>query len=763
MKKIPELLAPGGDIDSIKAAIAAGADAVYCGLNRFNARNRAENLSIENLIGIVHLAHKNNCKVFLALNIILLEAEIPAIISLLNRIVNVGLDAVIVQDFGLLCLLNEHFKSLKIHASTQLTTHNEGQILFLRQLRVNRVNLCRELNLNEITHLSSFAHSHDISTEVFVHGSHCLCFSGMCYMSSVQNGTSGNRGRCGQPCRDQYITTTQGKQYPLNLKDISTFFDLPQLVESKVDSLKIEGRIKKFHYVYVVVEAWRKQLGKVSGQNTVGQEDSLLHTIFNRGFSNGFLHGNIHKSMFTDNPRDNSARYLAEKNGDCTDTGMERAKRQIYQDRSDIIHHVKKKISHLKTCRTPVEIHISGNPGSPLKVSVKTDAISFNVYSHHVLVKRSSGNRSCGYGISKQDRNDGCLGFDTLQKVFGVINSSGYQLLHLSLQDLDKDLFLPFKAIKSLQRSVLSTLNGIDEFTLPMTTPQTIKQTGGRIDTSLSVLISSQKDIHLGDETNADIYFQLPDFLQNNISEYRDLLLNNPHISPVFPAILIGEHFTAAVDLLQQIRPQRVMTNNTGIAYYAWKMNIPWIAGPYLNLANSHGLLCLKKSFNCMGAFISNELSKTQIKTIRKPKQFSLFYSIYHPLLLMTSRQCLFHHVSGCSKERMDQHCIKGCTKSATLNNMQDETFYIKKNPYEHNCIYNNINFLNADIPIDIPEKFTSFFIDLRDITTDTAVIVDKAKLTRIFSELLRDTTGEKQNIDHLISPTTNLQYKKGI
>ncbi|MCK5028995.1 MAG: U32 family peptidase, partial [Bacteroidales bacterium] len=131
MKRKIELLAPGGDIDSIKTAILTGADAVYCGLNKFNARNRAANISFEDLQGIIRLAHKNSCKVFLTLNIIVLDSEIPALIKLLNRLVNTHIDGVIVQDLGLLYLLSKYFKGLKIHASTQLTTHNKGQIQFL--------------------------------------------------------------------------------------------------------------------------------------------------------------------------------------------------------------------------------------------------------------------------------------------------------------------------------------------------------------------------------------------------------------------------------------------------------------------------------------------------------------------------------------------------------------------------------------------------------------------------------------------------------
>ena len=223
MKRKIELLAPGGDIDSIKAAILAGANAVYCGLNKFNARNRASNISFEDLQGIVRLAHKNSCEVFLTLNIIILDSEISALIKLLNRLVNTQIDGVIVQDIGMLYLLSQYFKGLIIHASTQLTTHNKGQIEFLSKLNAQRVNLSRELNINEIKTLTAVAHMNSVLTEVFVHGSYCISFSGICYMSSVHGGNSGNRGRCSQPCRDKYISTAEGNDYPLNLKDNSAY------------------------------------------------------------------------------------------------------------------------------------------------------------------------------------------------------------------------------------------------------------------------------------------------------------------------------------------------------------------------------------------------------------------------------------------------------------------------------------------------------------------------------------------------------------
>ena len=260
VKRKIELLAPGGDIDSIKAAILAGADAVYCGLDKFNARNRAVNITFDDLQGILRLAHKNNCEVFLTLNIILVDREIPAVVALLNRLVNTSIDGIIVQDLGLFYILSNYFHGLKVHASTQLTTHNEGQICFLKMLNAKRVNLSRELNIEEIKALTTIAQRHDMQTEVFVHGSYCISFSGICYLSSVQSGNSGNRGRCSQPCRDKYATTTAGKDYPLNLKDNSAWYDLKALSDAGVDSLKIEGRIKKSDYAYTVVNNWKRHL-----------------------------------------------------------------------------------------------------------------------------------------------------------------------------------------------------------------------------------------------------------------------------------------------------------------------------------------------------------------------------------------------------------------------------------------------------------------------------------------------------------------------
>lgn len=742
-----ELLAPGGDIDSIKAAIAAGADAVYCGLDRFNARNRATNISFDDLNGILRLAHQHNCQVFLTLNIIIVDSEIPALFNLLNKLVNTSIDGVIIQDLGLFYIISNYFKRLKIHASTQLTTHNEGQVKFLSKLHATRINLSRELNLNEIKALTAVAHKQNMQTEVFVHGSNCISFSGICYMSSMHGGNSGNRGRCSQPCRDKYKTTLAGKDFPLNLKDNSAFSDLKELSDAGVDSIKIEGRIKKFHYVYTVVDAWRRQLLNFYNQNKVSNDTSELRKVFNRDFSNAFLSGNISSDMFIDNPRDNSAIHLSELDGCSSDEKLEKAKGDVYDERTEIITSVEEKIKELNIAKAPLILSISGKSGNRLKVSVITPDSTFEVFSDINLSD-----------VGKEAINNGML-----LKRLKALNDTEYFIRKLDLENLQSNVYLPFKQLTSLKRKLLFFLNGSREFVDPIDVPAVQKHSGVKDKPTLAILISSKNDLHLCDDTSATIYFQLPGSFKNEFVEFLEIFEQNKKLIPWFPAVLIGEDNTVAVELLRKLKPAIIVTDNTGIAFEAYKSGIRWIAGPSLNIVNSYSLICLKENLNCSGAFISNEISKSQIKGIRCPEDFNLFYSIYHPIILMTSRQCLFHQVTGCAKDRIDSSCIPHCEKSASITNLKDETFIVEKSKRNYHRIYNNINYLNTDAITDFPDLFSGFLIDLRDIKTDTIINEDKPGVIRIFNDLLNGHPDPETDLRSNIYPTTNSQYKKGI
>jgi len=752
MKRKIELLAPGGDIDAIKAAIAAGADAIYCGLDRFNARNRAENITFSDLPGIIRLAHTNNCAVFLTLNVVIVESEIPALITLLNRLVNTQIDGLIVQDLGLLYILTRYYPTLHIHASTQLTTHNEGQIHFLSKMNVCRVNLSRELSIQEIHSLTETAHQNSLLTEVFVHGSYCLSFSGICYLSSFNSGNSGNRGRCSQPCRDQYLTTVAGKDYPLNLKDNSAFTDVQALADAGVDSVKIEGRIKKFHYVYTVVKAWRKQLQSLYGQEELCHDDEDLHRVFNRGFSNAFLKGAIDRDMFVDHPRDYSAVYLAETKDGATDENMEEAKRELYDLKTEIITDVRGRIEHLSSEKIPLQISVSGQAGTVLHVVVQTPERSFTVVSDSGLVELK-GTKDGGQSLD----------YDILAKRLAQLNETEFTIESLETDGLCRGLFLPFKELSAIRKNIFRELHDSQEYVSPIDVPRIKRQGDQTPEPALSLLLSAEEDLYLCEGSSADTYFQIPDNLENCDSALTRIFMANRGLLPWFPSVLIGDSFHAAVEFLRKVKPQRVVTNNSGIAYECWQRGVPWIAGPYLNVANSFSLLCLKENFNCSGSFISNELKRVQIKAIKKPDDFKLYYSIYHPIALMTSRQCLFHQVIGCTKDRIDENCLHCCEKSAEITNLRKQTFLIEKTKGNYHTLYASTHYLNTDILREIPNFFSSFLVDLRRIQTETRVALDRAELVKLFESYLAGHPGSAEALEKSIQPSTKHQYVKGI
>ena len=741
MKKI-ELLAPGGDLESIKAAIVAGADAIYCGLDKLNARHRAANITFDDLGGVLALAHSHDCRVFLTLNVMMVESDIPVLVGILNKLVNTSLDGVIVQDLGLFYLLSTYFKGLRVHASTQLTTHNEGQVAFLSKLSAVRVNLSRELSLNEIRPLAQALHKEKMSTEVFVHGSYCICFSGICYMSSARGGNSGNRGRCSQPCRDRYLSTPVGKDFPLNLKDNSAYFDLERLADAGVDAIKIEGRMKTVPYVYTVTNTYRKRLESLCDGNESADESDDLHKVFNRGFSNAFLLGEIGRDMFADHPRNRAVTHLRGDSRDST---------EAYDAIAEIKTEANRAIEHVRVAKAPLTIRISGKPGTHLTVTVQTPETSFAVSSE-----------SC---LAPQDRASTVprLTAERFQERLKALNDTEYCIEHLDLEELELGLFLPPRELASIRKRILFVLNGSREPIDPIDVPVFEARNNGQESATLSVLIAAKSDLYLLDETDADIHFQLPSDLKSSWLELAALFTTDKRLIPWFPSVLIGHDYEAAVGLLRKVQPRRLVTNNTGIAYEAWQAGIPWIAGPYLNVANSLSLVSLKENFECYGAFVSNELGKFQIRRIRPPEDLKLYYSIYHPILLLTSRQCLFQQVTGCESDAVDDACISRCEKSATITNSKGASFSIKKTRGDYSSIYHQTNLLNTEIVTDIPALFSSFFIDLRDIETETRTDLDKAGLVRLFENHLHGHAESSRELERSISPTTNLQYRSSI
>ncbi|MBP8869575.1 MAG: U32 family peptidase, partial [Enterocloster sp.] len=299
-KKRAELLAPAGSFASLKAAVAAGADAVYMGGARFGARAYAQNADQDEMIAAIEYAHLHGCRLYMTVNTLFKENELGELYEYLLPYYKAGLDGVIVQDLGALSFIREHFPGIELHASTQMTITSVYGAKELKRLGCCRVVPAREVSLEEIRRIYDET---GMDIETFVHGALCYCYSGQCLMSSLIGGRSGNRGRCAQPCRLPYrvygqengtAVNKEDQKCVLSMKDLCTLDILPQILEAGVFSLKIEGRMKSPRYTAGVVRIYRKYLDRYleygSERYYVEPEDKKeLLDLFDRGgFTSGY-------------------------------------------------------------------------------------------------------------------------------------------------------------------------------------------------------------------------------------------------------------------------------------------------------------------------------------------------------------------------------------------------------------------------------------------------------------------------------------------
>ncbi len=298
-----EVLSPAGSYDNLVAAIRAGADAIYVGGKKFSARANASNFTQEELLDAIDYVHLHGKRIYLTINTLLKEQEMGLeLYEYVKPLYEKGLDAVIVQDLGVLQFIRTYFPGIQIHASTQMTITGTKGVKFLEELGVDRVVTARELSLNELKDISI---NTNVEIESFVHGALCYSYSGQCLYSSMIGNRSGNRGQCAQPCRLPYKLSAEQGKYLMSLKDICALDIIPDIVESGVTSLKIEGRMKKKEYVYLVTAMYRKYVDlylEYGRKNyKVDQADlDMLKDIFNRGdFHQGYYNLTNGQSMIT--------------------------------------------------------------------------------------------------------------------------------------------------------------------------------------------------------------------------------------------------------------------------------------------------------------------------------------------------------------------------------------------------------------------------------------------------------------------------------
>lgn len=320
LRGIPELLAPAGSLDAVRAAVANGADAVYLGASRFNARDDGAQLSLEELGQACALAHGRGVRVYLTFNVLLKTHELADAMAYLGECVARGIDAAIVQDLGAVRLIQRLFPALEVHGSTQMTVHDAAGAAVMRRLGVERVVLARENTLEDIRRIREAVP--ELGLETFIHGALCISYSGQCYMSGMISERSANRGSCAQSCRKDYTLTDEGTGVPLDrgylisARDLAAHDHLADLARLGIGCLKVEGRKKRPEYVATVTRAYRGWLDRVAagdvGAPPVAEETRPLVQIFSRGNTGGMFGGRAGREYVTRTHPDNRGVPLGE-------------------------------------------------------------------------------------------------------------------------------------------------------------------------------------------------------------------------------------------------------------------------------------------------------------------------------------------------------------------------------------------------------------------------------------------------------------------
>ncbi|MBQ2228308.1 MAG: U32 family peptidase, partial [Firmicutes bacterium] len=405
-RRRPEILAPVGGSEQLKAAVRCGADAVYFGLPNFNARRNADNFAGEGLADTIRYCHDNGVKVYLTINTLVMDDELSAMHETVDTAARSGADGIIVQDLAVASYAKTYWPDLPLHASTQMAVCNANGVRKLLDYGFVRVVLARELSLAEIREI---VEETGADCEVFVHGAHCMSVSGNCYMSSMFGGRSGNRGLCAQPCRLDW--QIRGKDHALSLKDMCYIPHMQELAETGVGSLKIEGRMKRPEYVAAAVTACRQALD--------GGEPDLetLRSVFSRsGFTDGYLTGKRTADMFG---------YRTKEDVTAASGVLEDLAR-LYE---------------VPDAKHPVDLFFLAQEGMPLRLTAKCEGFSAEAEGEIPAEARKLE-----------------LDEEQVRRSLEKTGGSAYELHKLRCR-IDPGLFVPASSLNAMRRGVLMQLD----------------------------------------------------------------------------------------------------------------------------------------------------------------------------------------------------------------------------------------------------------------------------------------------------------------
>jgi len=730
MKKI-ELLCPAGNYEMLTSAIHNGADAVYISGKKYGARKFAQNFSNDEIKEAINFAHLYGVKVYVTANTLIRDEEVEDFINYIEFLHKNNVDAVIMQDLGMINLTRKTFPNLEIHASTQFHNHNSEDLKFLKSIGVTRAVLARELSIKEIGELDV-----DIEKEVFVHGALCICYSGQCLMSSIIMNRSGNRGECAGMCRLPYGLIENGKKiktkgnYILSPKELCTIENIHELIKLNVDSIKIEGRMKSPEYVGYVTKLYRKAIDNYYDNKQfilTDEEKENLLVLFNRQFTKGFL--------FNDNNLINqiTPNHQGIEIGEVLETTNKKIKIELHNklnqgdairfknndiglyvnfiynkdgkfinsaNKNDIVYidnkiDLKEKDIVLKTIDIKLIDEIKKIPQKKIPIYVKIKAkintnleIEFNDGKNCVKEYGSTIEQAKTYPTTKED---------ILEKI-NKLGNSIYYIKDINLE-IDDNIFLSMKNINDLRRKLIDNLNAARQ----KTNKEFIKK---NIDfKKLNIELTENTNILTDNEESIKKYSNQHSIYTNNYtlykkySETKNILYRIPRI----------------INRFENYNNEKLLTSDIG-TIYKYKNNNLIYSDIYMNVTNIYTVeLLLNMGVKCVS--ISPELKIEEaynlynnfIKLFKYIPNINIF--VYGRIELMILKHCIIKSNLNC-----------GCCKS---NNYE----LIDRNNKLYPLVFNGCNniILNCDTInyLDKIERKKGINIYLSLIKSDKDIIMN--------------------------------------
>ncbi|MFH5835395.1 DUF3656 domain-containing protein [Proteiniclasticum sp. C24MP] len=716
-----ELLAPSGSMESLVMAVQNGADAVYLGGTRFSARAYASNFTEQELEDAVDYCHSYGVKVNITLNTLLKDSELDEAVSYAQFLYTIGVDALIVQDTGLIYRLRRDLPLFELHASTQLTIHNGDGALYFTEKGIRRVVLSRELSFEEIKHISRDL---GVETEIFVHGALCISYSGQCLMSSILGGRSGNRGRCAQPCRLPYdlmdeSDVSQAKAYLMSPKDITAVDNMDEIIDSGVYSLKIEGRMKRPEYVAAAVKYFREE---IEGRKEAYHKNNLLKVFNREGFSDGYFHGKTGKDMMSFNYPKNTGVPIGKVNSDGSLTLSEPLRKgdglrvgekgltvEGIRDRSD----VKEKALPGETVKLTGR---STLPEGPLYKTYDFELMDALKRSHNgrydrkieltgVLFFRAGEEASLEVHYNGKKYRRASKKVETpikaplsLERVEEALKKSGESpfVLTTILADDFSEGFLPIRELNEMRRLLLEDI--VDDLvkSSKRILPEKLVLANSEISHEIRenmrlVSVSTKEQLKLALEMGAKDLAVYPFYRGSRYINFRDVavLLEKHKEIRLYVKVsnILRTELHAIVEKVKKLEDHGklagIITNNAGVIRLLGKEF--YIIGDYkLNIMNSDALKFYEEDLSM--SMVSEELNRQELKALKQKERYLTL--VYGRQEMMHSEYCpVGATVGGMTRETP---CNEACMReSYRLKDRMGEEFPVMTDIFCRSYIMN--------------------------------------------------------------------------